>query len=118
MHLNAADKGRDISAERVIPDGTGGIRTERIIVQVKHWQSKSVGVPEISTNLAQVEHWKPPLIHSLIIATSGRFTPDGVDWIEKHNQKGTLPFIEPWPDSHLERLLSAHPGLVPAHGLR
>lgn len=118
MHTNAADRGRDISAERVVPDGAGGVRTERIILQAKHWQSKSVNVADISTNLAQVALWTPPLVHSLVIASSGRFSTDGVQWIEQHNQSGQLPFIEPWPDSQLERLLSGHPALAPAHGLR
>lgn len=62
--------------------------------------------------------WQPPIVHSLIIATSGKFSADGVQWFENHNQKGQLPLIEIWPDSHLERLLAGHPSLVAAEGLR
>lgn len=41
--------------------------------------------------------WQPPIVHSLIIATSGKFSADGVQWFENHNQKGQLPLIEICP---------------------
>lgn len=91
MHSNAADRGRDLSVERVLTDGSGMVRTERVIVQAKHWLSKSVGVDEISTNVAQMKLWEPPLVDGLIVATSGRFTTDAVSWVENHNQRGVAP---------------------------
>lgn len=118
VHTNAPDRGRDISAERVVDDGAGGVRTERVIVQAKHWRSKPVNAPAVSDTLTQVELWQPPPVHNLIIATSGKFSTDGVDWYEKHNQKGTFPVIEAWPDSQLERLLARNPGVAAAAGLR
>jgi hypothetical protein len=117
-HLNAADRGRDLSCERVIPDGAGGVRTERILVQAKHWRSRSLGVLEVSGNVAQAALWTPPLVHSLIIATSGHFSSDAVRWVETHNEKGQLPLVELWPEVHLERLLSAHPDIAAGYGLR
>ena len=62
--------------------------------------------------------WEPPVVHALLIATSGRFTTDAVDWIEKHNEKGRSPRIEMWPDSRLESLLSQKPGIVAGYHLR
>jgi len=35
MKTNAADRGRDISAERVLRDGAGTVRTERVIIWVR-----------------------------------------------------------------------------------
>jgi hypothetical protein len=56
--------------------------------------------------------WEPPTVDELIIATSGRFTSDAVDIIEKHNNAKKSPFIRMWPESHLERLLAARPQLI------
>lgn len=109
---NAPDRGRDISAERVISDAAGGVRTERVIVQAKHWQTRSVNAQAIAEALTQASLWQPPVIHTLVVATSGRFSADGVAWYEMHNQRGQLPLIELWPDSHLERLLASHPALA------
>lgn len=118
MRTRAADRGRDLSMERVIRDSTGGVRTERIIVQAKHWLTRSVGPTEIQANVAQVDLWEPPTVHGLIIATSGRFSSDAVLWAEKHNDTGNAPRIELWPDSRLETLLSQKPHIAAAHRLR
>ena len=114
----AADRGRDLSLERVTRESTGSVRRERVIVQAKHWRKKSVDSASVGNTVLQIEHWEPPMVHTLIIATSGHFSSDAVDWLEKHNNKGKLPFIEPWPESKLERLLAQKPHLAAAHGLR
>lgn len=114
---NAPDRGRDLSAERLIDDGTGAVRTERVIVQAKHWQSKSVSLSEISSNLAVIELWQPR-VHVLVIATSGRFTTDAVNWVEKRNDEGAQPRIELWPENKLESLLAPRPALIATYGLR
>jgi hypothetical protein len=36
MQTRAPDRGRDLSLDRVLRDGTGGVRNERVIVQAKH----------------------------------------------------------------------------------
>lgn len=118
QRTRAADRGRDLSCERVIHDGAGGVRTERVIVQAKHWKTKSIGVSEISTNVANMDLISPPIVRVLVFATSGTFTLDAVDWCERHNGKGVAPSIELWPHSRLESLLAAHPALVADHGLR
>lgn len=118
MKTRAPDRGRDLSAERVIQDDGGTTRTERVIVQAKHWTSKSVGPSDITGTLATLSLWEPPVIRALVIATSGRFTTDAVAVAEKHNADGKLPFIELWPDSRLETLLSQRPDLIASHGLR
>lgn len=118
MRTRAPDRGRDLSMERTLNDGTGGVRRERVIVQAKHWRSRSVGVKEIATTVAQCEHWQPPPVRGLIIATSGRFSADAVDWTEKHNERAALPLIELWSESKLETLLAERPHLAAARGLR
>ncbi|MCG5464837.1 restriction endonuclease [Micromonospora sp. MED01] len=118
MKENAADRGRDLSAERVITDGSGSVRTERVMVQAKHWLSRSVPPEEISGALTRLALWEPPVIRGLVVATSGHFTPDAVAWTEKHNESGKMPFIDLWPESKLATLLSERPWLAAQYGLR
>jgi hypothetical protein len=118
MQTNAPDRGRDLSVERVVNDALSGTRRERVIIQAKHWTKKSVRPAEVTATLTQVSLWEPPLIQSLIIATSGRFTNDAVAYIEKHNNEGKRPHIEMWAESHLELLLARRPHLVAGFNLR
>ena len=118
MKTRAADRGRDLSLERVIPDAAGPVRIERVIVQAKHWTSKSIAPLEIQQSLATLSTWEPPVVRNLIIITSGRFTTDAVAVAEKHNNDGKTPFIDLWPDSQLEAMLAQRPDLIEAYGLR
>lgn len=118
MKTRAPDRGRDLSAERVIRDDGGTTRTERVVVQAKHWTTKSVGPTDITNTLSTLSLWEPPVIRGLVLATSGRFTTDAVAVAEKHNADGKMPFIELWPDSRLETLLSQRPELTAGYGLR
>jgi hypothetical protein len=118
MQTRAPDRGRDLSLDRVQQDSTGSVRNERVIVQAKHWQSRSVRPDDVSSTLAAIKLWEPPVVRCLIIATSGRFTADAVAWIERHNATGLAPLIEMWPDSRLETLLAQRPSIAAAHGLR
>lgn len=118
MKTNAPDRGRDISLQRVVPDAAGTIRTDRVIVQAKHYTSKSVGPADVHGALASLELWEPPVIRSLIIATSSRFSSDAVSLAEKHNDLGKRPHIDLWPDSRLEMLLAQRPKLAITYGLR
>lgn len=118
QRTRAADRGRDLSCERVTETGAGSVRTERVIVQAKHWLSKSIGASEIGTNVSNMELMPPPVVRVLVLATSGAFTLDGVEWVERHNDRGARPFIEMWPHSHLEMLLAQRPAIAAAHGLR
>ncbi|MFE5893235.1 restriction endonuclease [Streptomyces sp. NPDC056462] len=118
MHTRAADRGRDLSLDRVLRDSTGGVRSERVIVQAKHWLSRSVGPTAVADTVTAIKLWEPPVVRGLIIATSGRFSADAVAWAEQHNEKGTAPLIELWPDSRLETLLAQKSHLTAAHGLR
>lgn len=113
---SAPDRGRDLSCERAVHDPLSGTRYERLVIQAKHYQAKSVAVPDVYTPTAQMRLWDPP-VAVLIVATSGRFTNDAVDWIEKHNARGELPRVEAWPDSHLEMLLARRPHLTAEFGL-
>ncbi len=112
MHINAPDRGRDISAERVSSDSLSGTRNQRVLIQAKHWRSKSIGTSDVTSVLAQAALWEPPRVHALVIATSGRFTADAVAWIDRHNDSGKQPVIELWAESHLELLLAQRPYLV------
>lgn len=118
MHTNAADRGRDLSLERVFHDAGGSTRTERVIVQAKHWLSKSVGPSDVYGTLAPLSTWEPPPIRALIIATSGKFSPDAVAVMEKHNNEGKSPLIEWWPENHMEVLLNQRPDLLLQYKLR
>jgi hypothetical protein len=103
MATRAPDRGRDLALERVLYDGSGATRRERVIVQAKHWLAKSVNVSAVADTVANMALWTPPAVNGLIIATSGRFTADAVDWIERHNATGNAPLIDMWPDSRLSR---------------
>ncbi|MET9462137.1 restriction endonuclease [Streptomyces canus] len=118
MNTRAPDRGRDISFERVLRDGTGGVRNERIIVQAKHWRSKPVNAPAVNETVIAGKLWAPPLVHGIVIATSGRFSSDAVAWAERHNSEGVAPYIDLWPESRLETLLAQRPDIAAAHGLR
>lgn len=116
QHTKAPDRGRDLSAERVVQDDLGDVRRLRTVVQCKHWLSKSVGTREIGETRTQMQLWQPPRIDILIVATSGRFTADAVALVEKHNQSDTALHIVLWPGSHIERLLDTKPHLITGFG--
>lgn len=115
---NASDRGRDLSATRVIRDSLGGVIRHRVIIQCKHWLTHSVNVEEIATLQAQMKLWEPPRVDVHVIATTGRFTTDAVDLIDKQNLSDQALRIEMWPESHLEMLLAARPSLIAQFGLR
>jgi hypothetical protein len=117
MHTNAPDRGRDISAEQVAYNSLCGIRHRRTIFQAKHWQSRSVSLADLRHLLDQTELWEPPVVHDLVIATTGRFVTDAVDWVQRHNQAGKRPEIHLWSESHLETLLDWMPHLVAKYSL-
>jgi hypothetical protein len=118
MQTSAPDRGRDLSVSRVIVDKLGGTTRNRVIIQCKHWLSRSISVNDIAGLKAQLTLWEPPLIDVCIVATSGRFTGDAVAFIEKECQTNRGMKIEMWPESHLEKLLAQRPGLIAEFGLR
>jgi hypothetical protein len=115
---NAPDRGRDLSATRVAYDQLSGAMRSRVIIQCKHWLSKSVSLADLTILKAAMSLWEPPKVDVLIVATSGRFTTDGLDFVEKHNQSNQALRIEMWPESHLERLLAERPALIAEFRLR
>lgn len=114
----APDRGRDVSVFRVQADTLGGTMRQRVIIQCKHWLSRSVGIAEIATLREQMKTWEPPRVDVHVIATSGRFTSDAILAVEKHNHSDSALRIEMWPESHLELLLAARPSLIAEFGLR
>lgn len=107
---NAPDRGRDLSADRVIVDQLNGTTRQRLMFQCKHWTTKSVGPDDVSKAVTSAGLWTPPF-DGLVVVTSGRFTIDAVTWIENHNRENRLS-IQMWPDSHLESLLAKRSYLV------
>ena len=99
-------------------DDLGSVRRYRTIIQCKHWLAKSVGVTDIAASREAMALWEPPRVDTLVIATSGRFTGDGISMAEKHNQSNRALFIEMWPESHLERTLAGRPHLLGQFGLQ
>jgi len=118
MRTNAPDRGRDLSVYRVDTDPLRGTVRQRIIIQCRHWLTKSVGPSEVATLRELMKTWEPPRIDVHVIATSGRFTSDAVAIIERHNQSDSALRIEMWPESHLERLLASRPALIAQFALR
>ncbi|TAK96831.1 hypothetical protein EPO05_00815, partial [Patescibacteria group bacterium] len=59
MKTNAPDRGRDLSVYRVYNDSLGGTLRQRVIIQCKHWLSKSVSPTEIGTLKEQMRLWEP-----------------------------------------------------------
>jgi hypothetical protein len=118
MKTRAPDRGRDLSVTRVVNDGLSGTSRQRIIIQCKHWLTKSVALQDVSTAKDQMSLWGEPRVDVLVLATSGRFTADTVQWIERYNAEGKTPRIEMWPESHLERLLASRPALIAEFSLR
>lgn len=118
MNTNAPDRGRDLSVFRMTSDPLSGVMRSRVIIQCKHWTTKSVAVSDVAELKEQITHWEPPKIDVLVIATTGRFTGDAVSLIEKHNNGDRALHIEMWPESHLERLLAERPALIAEFGLR
>ncbi len=118
MQTRAADRGRDLSVTRLTKDSLAGSLRSRVIIQCKHWLQKSVSVAEVATLKEQMQLWGEPRVDVLIIATSGRFSQDAVDAIERHNKADHALRIEMWPESHLEMLLAARPHLIAEFRLR
>lgn len=118
MQTRAPDRGRDLSVTRVIQDELSGTRRLRIVIQCKHWTSRSVSLSEVAATKEQMALWTNPRVDVLVIASIGRFTADAVTWIEAHNASAASPRIEMWPESHLERLLAARPAVIAEFGLR
>jgi hypothetical protein len=118
MQTRAPDRGRDLSVTRVSNDDLSGTLRHRVILQCKHWLSRSVNLQEVAGAKEQMALWIDPRVDILVIATSGRFTADAVSWVERHNASSGLPRIEMWPESHLERLLAARPALIAEFNLR
>lgn len=116
-NTNAPDRGRDLSVERRVTDGTEAVRVERVLIQAKHWQSRSVALSDVQTVLGEASLWDPRF-HVVVIATSGRFTTDAISFIERHNSNGLPPRIEMWPENRLESYLARFPDLTMVHGLR
>lgn len=115
---NASDRGRDLSVTRVFHDGLSGPRREHVVIQCKHYQSRSVNVADIATLKAQMKLWNEPRVDVLVIATSGRFATDAVQLIETENAAGAGVYVDMWPESHLELLLAGRPALISQFGLR
>lgn len=112
----APDRGRDLSVDRIAADSLGGTRRSRVLLQCRHWPGRSVGPTDAADIVAKAQLWMPPF-DIVVIATTGRFSTDGVAWIEQHNLSHRLQ-VEMWPDTHLEMVLATRPALVEAFGLR
>jgi hypothetical protein len=108
-HTNAPDRGRDLSVIRVINDALGGVTRHRVIIQCKHWLTRSVSIEDIATLQAQMKLWEPPRVDVHIIVTTGRFTTDAVAFIEAQNLSDHALRLEMWPESHLEMVLDLTP---------
>jgi len=118
MRTRAPDRGRDLSVQRVRQDSIAGVERERVIIQCKHWLTRSIADGDVTEVLGKMPHWEPPPVDTLVIATSGRFTADAVSIVERHNHDRKRPKIEMWPESRLEAQLAQRPHVVAEFKLR
>jgi hypothetical protein len=61
MRTNAPDRGRDIAADRVNADPLSGVQRLRVIVQCKHWGSRSIRPTDVASEVATAKLWDNPL---------------------------------------------------------
>ena len=118
QETHAPDRGRDISVDRLDSSSLGDGRRYRTIIQCKRWLSRSVGPDEISKTMQKMVLWEPPRVDELVIATTGRFTADAIELVERHNQSNSALYLRLWPNNHLERMLAARPHLIGHFRLR
>ncbi len=118
MRAHAADRGRDIEVHRVLTDPLAETRRRRVVVQCKHWQTKSVNRNELVACIEAAKLWEGGRVDTVVVATSGRFTQDAVALKEKYDADRTVPSVELWPDNHLELLVARRPHLAAMFGLR
>jgi Restriction endonuclease len=117
MKTNAPDKGRDLTVDRITSDKLRGTHRDPVLIQCKHYQSKSVTLTDCTTSLEQAKLWPDAGFRVVVMATSGTFTQQAVEWMERHNGSGGFPAVEFWPRSHLERLLASRPAIRMSFGL-
>jgi hypothetical protein len=113
----APDRGRDLSVDRIAADSLGGTRRSRVMIQCKHWTSRSIAPSDVADAVSKAQLWTAPPFEVVVIATTGRFSSDAVSLVESHNLANRLQ-IEMWPESHLEMLLALRPALVAEFELR
>lgn len=118
QETHAPDRGRDMSVDRLDSSSLGDGRRYRTIIQCKRWLSRSVGPDEISKTMQKMVLWEPPRVDELVIATTGRFTADAIELVERHNQSNSALYLRMWPNNHLERMLAARPHLIGHFRLR
>ena len=78
MKTKAPDRGRDLSVTRIVHDSLSGTTRQRVIIQCRHREDKSVSVQDIATLKEQVKLWDKPRVDVLVVATTGRFSADAV----------------------------------------
>lgn len=112
---NASDRGRDITAFWVSHTTSRGTIRERAIIQCKHRPNKSVSAKDIEAfqNLS--------LLHDnvdlYLLITSGKFSDQAIQIVEKQNQTNNKPHVEVWEHWKLEKLLASYPNLIKIYGL-
>jgi len=117
MNVYASDKGRDLSADRVVVDTLSGTKRIPVMIQCKHYQTKPVGLPECTQAVEQAKLWTDAGFRVVVIATSGNLAQQALEWIEKRHVDGDVPAVEVWSQTDLERLLASRPAIRTSFGL-
>lgn len=118
MKTNAPDRGRDIGAYRVVKDSLSGSHRSRLMIQCKHWQSKSITPNDLQHCLVSAQLWRDPPVDIVVVATSGRYSADAVAWAEARRSRQEVPQLELWAENDLEHMLSRRPHIAAGFGLR
>jgi len=66
MHTNAPDRGRDLSVTRVVDDPLAGVRRSRVLIQCKHWTTKSVSVGDVRNGTITENNVESALLAAVI----------------------------------------------------
>ncbi len=63
----AADKGRDLSVDKIVHDDLVDTQRFKVIIQCKHWLSKSLNVEDIIVSKEKIKNLEPPKIEIFIL---------------------------------------------------
>lgn len=77
-----------------------------------------MNLTDVTATLAAISLWEPSRVDVVIVATSGTFTADAVQYIDKHDAERRHPEIQMLARVDLERQLASRADLVNTYNLR
>ena len=105
----AADGGRDLEAQFLVPGPDGEIGRQRWWVEVK---GRTTTVEPSAVKEAVLNASGRAGLDVLIVATNSVFSNPTRDWLAFQQDKAQRPVVKLWDRHHLEKLLCEHPEVV------